>query len=63
MNWTEFDLDLPRGIMVYQGSNIEIPLKAWVAKKSENGSRLIIGQHGGYYGIGLWSFLDFYEKA
>ena len=32
MNWTEFDLDLPRGIMVYQGSNIEIPLKAWVAK-------------------------------
>ena len=32
MNWTEFDLDLPRGILVYQGSNKEIPLKAWVAK-------------------------------
>jgi len=32
MNWTELDLDLPRGIMVYQGSNKEIPLKAWVAK-------------------------------
>ena len=35
--------------------------KAWVAKKSENGSRLIIGQHGGYYGIGLWSFLEEHE--
>ena len=32
MNWTEFDLDLPRGILVYQGSNKEIPLKAWAAK-------------------------------
>ena len=32
MNWTEFDIDLPKGIIVYQGQNKQIPLKAWVAK-------------------------------
>ncbi len=30
MKWTKFDLDLPRGIEVYQGNNEKIPLKAWV---------------------------------
>ena len=32
MNWTAFDLDLPDGIVIYSGENVEIPLKAWVAK-------------------------------
>ena len=31
MNWTEFDLDMPEGIHIYEGKNSEIPLKAWVA--------------------------------
>lgn len=31
MNWTTFDLDLPKGIEVYQGVSKKIPLKAWVA--------------------------------
>ena len=32
MNWSEFDIDLPEGIKLYQGRNKTIPLKAWVAK-------------------------------
>ena len=32
MNWTEFDLDLPEGIIIYEGINKEMPLKAWTAK-------------------------------
>jgi exopolysaccharide biosynthesis protein len=31
MNWTEFDIALPDGIIVYEGQNKTIPLKAWVA--------------------------------
>lgn len=31
MNWTSFDLDMPKGIKILQGINKEIPLKAWVA--------------------------------
>ncbi len=30
MKWTKFDLDLPKGIEIYQGSNQKIPLRAWV---------------------------------
>ena len=32
MKWSNFDLDLPDGIEVYEGLNDQIPLKAWVAK-------------------------------
>ena len=32
MQWSSFDLDLPKGIEVYTGVNKKIPLKAWVAK-------------------------------
>ena len=32
MDWSKFDIDLPKGIEVYSGVNNEIPLKAWVAK-------------------------------
>ena len=32
MNWTEFDLDMPEGIVILEGENKKIPLKAWVAK-------------------------------
>ena len=42
MNWTEFDIDLPKGIIVYQGENKQIPLKAWVAKVDLNQSNLSV---------------------
>lgn len=32
MKWSNFDLDLPEGIEVYEGINKDIPLKAWVVK-------------------------------
>ena len=32
--------------------------KAWAAKKAESGSPLIIGQHGGNYGMASWSFTE-----
>ena len=32
MKWSNFDLDLPDGIEIYEGTNDQIPLKAWVAK-------------------------------
>jgi putative transferase (TIGR04331 family) len=38
-------------------SNDDI-FKAWAATKMENGSKLNILQHGGYFGIGAFSFLE-----
>jgi len=32
--------------------------KAWTAEKVENGTSLIIGQHGGHFGMTPWSFLE-----
>ena len=32
MNWSEFDLDLPEGIVIYEGTNKKLPLKAWAAR-------------------------------
>lgn len=37
--------------------------KAWAAEKVEQGSPLVIGQHGGHYGMGLWSFTEDHEIA
>jgi putative transferase (TIGR04331 family) len=34
---------------------------AWTAKKIESGTPLLIGQHGGYYGIGKFSFIENHE--
>ena len=36
MNWTEFDLDMPQGIVVMKSENKKLPLKAWVAKINLN---------------------------
>ncbi len=36
-------------------------LKAWVADKTEKGTPLIISQHGGNYGMGLWNLQEQHE--
>ncbi len=36
MNWTELEMDLPAGIVIFEGINLSIPLKAWVAKVDVN---------------------------
>lgn len=37
--------------------------KAWAAEKAEHGSQLVVGQHGGHYGTGRWSFSEEHEIA
>lgn len=37
--------------------------KAWAAEKAEQGSRIVVGQHGGHYGVGRWSFVEDHEVA
>jgi putative transferase (TIGR04331 family) len=37
--------------------------KAWGAQKVECGTPLVIGQHGGNYGMALWSFSEDHEMA
>jgi putative transferase (TIGR04331 family) len=37
--------------------------KAWAGEKTEHGSKLVIGQHGGHYGTGRWSFPEEHELA
>lgn len=37
--------------------------KAWAAKKVESGTPLVIGQHGGNYGMALWGFTEDHQIA
>lgn len=37
--------------------------KAWAAEKVECGAPLVVGQHGGHNGMGLWSFPEDHEVA
>lgn len=37
--------------------------KAWAAKNAETGSRLIIAQHGGYFGLGAFGFIEDHQIA
>lgn len=37
--------------------------KAWAASKVAQGVPLVIGQHGGMYGVGRWLFLEDHEMA
>jgi putative transferase (TIGR04331 family) len=37
--------------------------KCWAAEKVEQGTPLVVSQHGGHYGTGLWSFCEDHELA
>ena len=37
--------------------------KAWAADKVEKGATLVIGQHGGNYGMALWSYMEEHQIA
>jgi putative transferase (TIGR04331 family) len=43
----------PASIFTCDSYGYDDAFKLWSAEQVENGSRLIIGQHGGHYGIGL----------
>ena len=51
----------PKCIFASNGIQYFDLIKAWVAQKTENGTALLIGQHGGHYGTGLWSFEEDHE--
>ena len=37
--------------------------KVWAASRTDEGTPIVIGQHGGHYGIGRWSFPEDHELA
>ena len=53
----------PKAIFTSNSYSSDDVFKAWAAKKVECGSPLIIGQHGGNYGIGLWNFTEEHQIA
>lgn len=53
----------PRVIFTSNACFADDVFKAWTAQKAERGSPLVIGQHGGHYGIGRWSFDEDHETA
>ena len=48
----------PKVIFTSNSYNADDVFKAWAAQKVDKGSRLIIGQHGGNFGMTPWSFLE-----
>jgi putative transferase (TIGR04331 family) len=53
----------PNAIFTSNAHHSDDIFNAWAAQKVENGTKLLIGQHGGYYGIGKWSFIEEHELA
>lgn len=53
----------PKLIWTSNSHNADDVFKAWAAAKVEQGARLVIGQHGGHYGMGSWSFVEEHEIA
>lgn len=59
LNWP----NQPKFIFTSNSHHSEDIFNAWAAQKVENGTPLLIGQHGGHYGIGKWSFVEQHEIA
>lgn len=53
----------PQGIFTSNAYSSDDIFKSWAASKVEKGAPLIIGQHGGHYGMGLWSFTEEHQIA
>jgi putative transferase (TIGR04331 family) len=53
----------PKAIFTSNSFSSDDMFKIWAAEKVENGSPLIIGQHGGNYGMALWSFFEEHQVA
>lgn len=48
----------PRLIFTSTSYYADDVFKSWAAKKVETGAPLVIGQHGGFFGIGRWDFTE-----
>ena len=53
----------PKFIYTTTGQYTMDVFKAWAAEKVQAGTKLVIGQHGGQYGIGLWVIHEDHETA
>jgi putative transferase (TIGR04331 family) len=53
----------PKVIWTSNAHGIDDVFKAWAAEKVERGAPLVIGQHGGHYGSGRWSFNEDHDVA
>lgn len=53
----------PKLIWTNNSFNSDEVFKAWAAEKAAHGSALVAGQHGGFYGVGRWSFNEDHEIA
>lgn len=48
----------PRVIFTANAYSSNEGFKCWAADKVEHGAKLVIGQHGGHYGTGLWNWTE-----
>jgi putative transferase (TIGR04331 family) len=53
----------PRLVFTSNSYSSDDVFKAWAAEKVEAGTALVIGQHGGNYGVGRWGFSEDHECA
>ncbi len=53
----------PQAIFTSNSFSGEDVFKAWAAQKVESGTPLVIGQHGGNYGMALWGFTEDHQIA
>ncbi|MEB3828468.1 LIC12162 family transferase [Phormidium sp. CCY1219] len=53
----------PKFIFTSTSYSSDDVFKAWAAEKVDIGCPIVIGQHGGLYGNGLWSFCEEHELA
>ncbi len=53
----------PKVILTSNSYSTDDTFKAWAAEKVEQGAPLVIGQHGGLYGVGRWLFQEEHEVS
>jgi putative transferase (TIGR04331 family) len=53
----------PKAIFTSNSFYADDVFKTWAAEKAESGVPVIIGQHGGVYGVALWNFCEDHEIA
>lgn len=53
----------PKAIFTSNAFSADDVFKAWAALKVESGTPLVIGQHGGNYGMALWNFNENHQVA
>jgi putative transferase (TIGR04331 family) len=53
----------PKLIWTNNSFNANDVFKVWAAEKAEQGAAVVVGQHGGLYGVGRWLFNEDHEVA